>query len=304
VSLRRPLLIATLVAGCSFPYEVGPANDSGPIEAGSCAEIPDGAVLACGTCGRVPCVDGAYTGCEEPVNKPGAKCGTCGTSAFACIAPGNVECPKTDDRTVASDLTFTMAAGAENENRSISRRSELAASYTAKHDGELVSVRFTLRRTVFSACGYTATVPHPDPACGSCVSDGAGGYTCSLTKPVTPGTVSVKVFRGSPETMLDPTPMAAMDLDPTTLPDALMTPAVVEFAVKSPAAVKTGDAVTFVLGIDSTSTALQVLLLRDRLGGTIVAPHKTWTRSVYPAGAWLQQPRSHVVVDVTMNGCF
>lgn len=295
----RPLLLAALFVGCSFPYEVGTRAG----DASACGEIPDGAVLSCGICGRVPCVDGAYTGCIEPENKPGTSCGTCGTSVYACTAPGTVDCTKQDDRTTDADLSALTVAGSETDNRTFTRRTQLAASYAAQHTGEITSVRFLMRKYATTTCGYSATNPPADPACGNCVSDGAGGFNCTVVMPVTPGVVTLSVFRGTPPSMLEAMPVATVELDPAKVPDMLASP--VDFVLTSPVAVKAGDAVTFVLGIDSTSTGVQVTHHRDRLAGMLPLPHKTWNRSVYPPAAWTEQVlRSQVAIEVSMKGCF
>jgi hypothetical protein len=122
--------------------------------------------------------------------------------------------------------------------------------------------------------------------------------------PVTPGTVTLQIFRGTPDTMLDMAPLAGIELDPMSLPDTTMSE-FVELVPMTPVAVKAGDPITFVLGIDSTSTAMIAGLLRERLlVPTLMPEHKTWTRPVYPPGVWSSLLRSHLAIDVKMQGCF
>ncbi len=306
VRLPRSILLACLLGGCSFPYEVGTTTDAAA--GGSCADLPPGSVLSCGTCGRVPCVDGKYAGCVEPETAPGGKCGTCGTATYACKAPGTVECSKADDRTAGSDLPLTTTATSELDKSVVNRRTQLAASYVAKHNGEITGVRWMLRRTTYTPCGHTATTPHPDPACGNCVPDSTiGGFNCSLVAPVTPGTIQLQILRGAPgATKTDEPPLATVELDPMSLPDPTSADldALVEFVPKTPVAVKAGDTLTFALGTDSTSTAMIATVARDKLSPELMAEPRTWTRSVYPSGAWSSLARGQAVIEVKMLGCF
>lgn len=297
-------------ARCTFPYEVGHVNDAAittetapPVDA-SCAELPGGSVLACGTCGRLPCIDGRYGTCMEPTPAPGTSCGTCGTSTYACRSAGVSECSKKDDRTDGSDYTFNVPVGGDVDNRQVNRRTQLAVSYAAKHDGEIQGVRLNLRRMAYAACGPTATLPHPDPACGKCVPDALGTtYNCSVVTPITPGTVTLTIFSGTPDAMLGASPLATLTLSAAAVPDMAGADPFVELRASMPLAVKAGDPLTLVLGIDSTTIAMTVLLAREKVVGSIMVDHKTWSRVVYPPGPWSTLLRSHAALDVPMRGC-
>lgn len=310
--MRRSLL-ALLVIGCGYPqyrYLDDPSllGDTGDPGDGSTDTDPPGCAkpngcggcddqgvkgARCEPCGQWTCNDTKVI-CTPASPVPGSACGTCGTSKLECTAVGTTACAVSDDRTVYEDANFKTR---DDRVIVLDRTNEVMISFKSVRSMAYVDASIVLKRIPY-VCAHVTALPHPDPACTSCDAAAGGGFDCKVPSP-SAGFLTMTLYTGTPTALV---PLAMASGPATGASDAKKDWVTMPFD-KEVSSMPPGTQLSIGITTDSTSFAFEVYG-----GGAAAFPPaatdtKWWTRTVKPAGAWIEQPSDDIAHVLRGKAC-
>lgn len=239
------------------------------------------------------CVPNGCGGCTPLEGAPGTPCSICKSTSWVCASTTTVTCATKDDRKAGVDLSW---GGTSTSGYNLSRAFDVRVEWTTAHVGEIVDAKLVFYKNPY-ACEPTTTLPHPDPACSSCVWTGSN-YACAVPSP-TEGTLTVRFYKG-------------LATEPGSVEIGSVALSTSSFAVGGPYPVTFTPSTTG--GVVPAGTQMSILFTNDSTRWMFVmvgapagvgAP-KSWSRTApTPKGAWWDGSSSYsAFTTIDMNGCF
>jgi hypothetical protein len=242
------------------------------------------------------CVVNKCLGCNVLANEPGAACGICGTSTYACTSTTTTACTKPDERTLGREVDVTSST--TTFPLSVSAHEHYGVAWTAGHIGSITSVEFSAQRVPYSC--YSSPTCSVDPTCttgchydlsGSCICAASGTADGDFVVTLYKGAVGAGTILATAKVLVSSVPTAA---------------AVVTMTFATPVDVKKGDALW--LALSSTSTKEEVAITGASPGATFPADYAVSHQDMFYGATgtgWASLPTSkRPGMHVNMNGCF